>query len=105
VTTIFSEHQEHQRQKDFAQKALALKQASAERQRPHVLAGYISLAELAADLGRSTRTIHRYLALPNGLPHVLLGNRLLFDPERVRAWIAARERVRNPTRRGGRRRE
>lgn len=103
MTTIF---EEHRTQEELAEKALALKQARS--QQPGILAGYLTLAELAADLGRSTRTIHRYLALPNGMPHVLLGNRLLFDPERVRAWIAARERVRNPTRRaprGGRRRE
>lgn len=64
-----------------------------------ILSEYIEEAALAAEFDVSTRTIRRYRNLPNGLPHVRLGGRILYHVDAVRKWIKALER--HPNRRIG----
>jgi excisionase family DNA binding protein len=56
-----------------------------------ILEGYVDLGPLAAELGRTPRTIMRWTEKPNGLPFVRLGRRIMFKRESVRNWISARE--------------
>jgi phage terminase Nu1 subunit (DNA packaging protein) len=65
-----------------------------------LLAGYITRADLAAQLGITERTIQNYERLPDGLPFMTMGGKIkLYRIESVAAWIAAREKSRNPRRR------
>lgn len=64
----------------------------------HLLDGYLTRDELAQQLGVTTRTIARWMSLPDGLPFTRIGGRLLFRTTSVRAWIEAHERRPNPRR-------
>lgn len=61
-----------------------------------IFGDYVEKPELAAGFGRSTRTIDRWIDLPDGLPVVRIGNKQLFNIESVRKWLADREAQRNP---------
>ena len=61
-----------------------------------ILGDYVETPELAAVFNRSTRTIDRWVDLPDGLPVVRIGNKRLFNVESVRKWLADREAQRNP---------
>ena len=63
-----------------------------------LLDGYVNRRELAAELRCSERTIIRYEREPDGLPSTLLGGRVLYKLDNVRAWLERRERRPNPTR-------
>ena len=63
-----------------------------------LLEDYIDRLTLAEELGVNWRTIHRYENQPDGLPSLLIGGRRMYRLESVKAWLARRERQRNPTR-------
>ncbi|MBB4277253.1 transcriptional regulator [Rhizobium mongolense] len=63
-----------------------------------LLQGYLDREQLARELGCTTRTIHTYENLPDGLPSLMLGGKKLYRVEAVRQWIAGRERRPNPRR-------
>lgn len=63
-----------------------------------LLSDYLNREQLAAQIGVTPRTIHRWQNLPDGLPYTLLGGRVLFRISSVRAWIEAQERKPNPRR-------
>jgi excisionase family DNA binding protein len=69
-----------------------------------LLENYLSRDELARELGRSTRTITRMTFQVGGIPHIQLGNRVLYRRDSVLAWLVARETVPQPQRTRGRRR-
>ena len=52
-----------------------------------VLEGFITKEELAAQLGRSTRTIDRWHSRRIGPPRVTIGNLVLFEREGVMQWL------------------
>jgi hypothetical protein len=56
--------------------------------RTGVLAGFISEAELAAELGHTTRTLARWRALRIGPPFVLNGREVKYSVESARQWLA-----------------
>ena len=62
--------------------------------------GFVSRAELASPkhLRCSERTIIRYER--QGMPVIVLGHRRLYDPVRVRDWIAGLYRAPEPPKRG-----
>jgi phage terminase Nu1 subunit (DNA packaging protein) len=60
--------------------------------RPSVLEGLITRAELAAELGVTDRTVRTYEG--QGLPVIRRGMLRLYDPERVRAWLRGDKRPR-----------
>lgn len=66
-----------------------------------LLAGYMTRTELAAQLGITERTIANYENLPDGLPSLRIGKLKRYRIDSVAAWIASRERSRNPRRHAG----
>ena len=65
----------------------------------NLLAGFITRSELADQLGITQRTVSNYENLPDGLPSVRIGKLKRYRVDSVAAWIAAREKSRNPRRR------
>jgi phage terminase Nu1 subunit (DNA packaging protein) len=59
---------------------------------------YVSRDAIAKMFMVAPRTITRWSGLPDGLPHVALGNRTLYRLESVRQWLAGRERRPNQRR-------
>jgi hypothetical protein len=60
-----------------------------------LLSDYVDLGPFAAAVGRSPRTVRRWLDELNGLPHTRIGNRILIHIPTARAWIFSR--MRNPS--------
>ena len=50
----------------------------------------MSVAELAAILALSPRTLHRWRQAGKGPPHYLIGNRVWYRWREVQAWADAR---------------
>lgn len=70
----------------------------------NLLEGYTDKAGLAAEFGCSARKIERLMNEPDGLPHIRIGNKVLFRVENVRSWLSGRETQRATRRtRAGRR--
>lgn len=68
---------------------------------PSLLAGeYATPEQLAAELGISVRTLHRWHTARQGPPRVVLGRVIFYRRSSVLAWIESREE--NLTRRGRR---
>jgi Helix-turn-helix domain len=65
---------------------------------PSLLEGYVDEPEASRQLQKHPRTLKRYRDQQNGLPHVKVGNRVLYRVEAVRGWLLARERRPNPRR-------
>jgi hypothetical protein len=65
-----------------------------------LLEDYLPRAALAEQLDVCERTLARYEAEPDGLPVTVIGGRRLYRVDAVREWLTARERQRNPRRRG-----
>jgi hypothetical protein len=57
----------------------------------HVLAGYLTLAQLAKQIRRSERTLARWHLMRVGPPRVLVGNTPYYSVQSVREWLHARE--------------
>ena len=65
-----------------------------------LLAGYLTPAETAAELGVSVRTLERWHLLRVGPPRTELGKRVFYRRDAVAAWICEQERPNPPA--GGR---
>lgn len=65
---------------------------------PTILAGLIADDECARQLHCSTRTIDRYRAA--GMPTIVLGKKVLFDPAAVRDWVMSHQRRHDAPKRG-----
>jgi predicted DNA-binding transcriptional regulator AlpA len=65
---------------------------------------YLTTESLAAKLGKSPRTIARWIAVGTGPPRIRIGKLILFDVTKVQNWLEAFEvePVRVPLRRRGR---
>jgi helix-turn-helix protein len=61
-----------------------------------LLDGYVDEPEASRQLKKHPRTLKRYRDQADGLPHVKVGNRILYRVEAVRGWLLARERRPNP---------
>ncbi len=65
--------------------------------------GYLTTPDLAAELGRSTRTLDRWALTGDGPPRTRIGRKTLYRRDAVIAWLRSRETVPASTRckRGG----
>jgi len=59
--------------------------------KPPVLDGYITLQQLADELGIGIRTLARWRALGEGPPVTRLGRQLLYRRSSVEAWLTSLE--------------
>ncbi len=66
-------------------------EAQAELAGSALLSDYFTQEQLAAELGVSWRTIHRWHELRIGPPRTRLGKLLLYHKESVREWMRANE--------------
>jgi phage terminase Nu1 subunit (DNA packaging protein) len=64
-----------------------------------VLAKYLTRDQLAAELKVSPRTITRWTFEPDGIPHLPLGNRTLYDRAAVLNWLDAHAKQAQRTKR------
>jgi len=60
---------------------------------------YLNREQLAHELKVNPRTVMRWQNLPDGLPFVELGGRILYRRASVMEWIASKERFPNRRRR------
>ena len=58
----------------------------------HILDGFITREQLAAELGKSPRTIDRWEVRRIGPPRVIVGRTILYRVESVREWLQSCER-------------
>jgi|ERR1022692_4401359 hypothetical protein len=58
---------------------------------PNLFEGLLTLEQLAAALGKSTRTLLRWQTLRTGPPCIRLGKTPLFRAESVREWLSSME--------------
>lgn len=68
-----------------------------------LLTGWMTRAEVAAELKVSVSTLQRWECQRIGPPLVRLGNRVYYRVEAFREWLIGRERKAQPASRGGRR--
>jgi predicted DNA-binding transcriptional regulator AlpA len=59
-----------------------------------ILADYFTKQQLAAELGRTVRTLDRWLLRGDGPPKTPHGRDVLFRKEAVREWMRSREQKR-----------
>jgi excisionase family DNA binding protein len=57
----------------------------------HVLEGYLTRKECAAELGVADATLARWHTEGNAPPFVKIGKRILYRRAAVQAWLASRE--------------
>lgn len=65
----------------------------------NLLSEYLTRDQLAAELRVTPRTIIRWQAAADGLPHVQIGGRVLYRVASVKAWLESKERRPNQRRR------
>ncbi|GGE18339.1 hypothetical protein GCM10011390_41910 [Aureimonas endophytica] len=65
--------------------------APEEAVKPGLLHEYLTVTELARDLGVTVRTIHRWQAGADGIPATRIGARTLFQKASVAVWLAERQ--------------
>jgi hypothetical protein len=70
-----------------------------------LLAELVNVEKFARELKKHPRSIHRWMAAPNGLPFVKLGAERYIHMPSAREWILSRIRRPNPDRRSRRKRE
>ena len=58
----------------------------------HILDGFITREQLAAELGKSPRTVDRWEVRRIGPPRVIVGRTILYRVESVRLWLQSCER-------------
>jgi hypothetical protein len=63
-----------------------------------VLADYVSEDELAEQFKCCTATIRRYRRAVDGLPHVKIAGKVMFDRRDIAEWMERRKTRPNPTR-------
>jgi excisionase family DNA binding protein len=56
-----------------------------------ILSEFLTIEELAAELGRNKRTLDRWHALGNGPPQTRVGRKVLYRRSSVQKWLAAQE--------------
>jgi hypothetical protein len=64
-----------------------------------LLADFVGIEKFAKDVGRTTRTVLRWMD-DNGLPYSRLGSRRFIHMPSARQWLLDRIRQANPERRG-----
>lgn len=57
-----------------------------------LLSDYLSMTQLAAELGKSPRTLERWRAHGELPPHTLIGHTRVFRRSSVVAWLESREK-------------
>ncbi len=62
-----------------------------------LLDGYLARPALAREIGKSERTITRFMHEKDGLPFVRIGRTPYFRIASVRVWLDRRETQMNPT--------
>ena len=67
---------------------------------PRVTAGWLTLPDFAAELGKSERTARRWV--DRGLPVIRVGNASYIDPAAAREWFRAGMPAPKPAPRGRR---
>lgn len=70
---------------------------------PILLTGWMTRAEVAAQLKVSASTLQRWECQRIGPPLMRLGRRVYYRAEAFREWLIGRERKSEPSPRGGRR--
>jgi hypothetical protein len=69
------------------------------RLRSELLTCYLTLEEVAKQVGKHPRTILRWTKQPNGLPFTTMGKVKLTTSEWWNEWLVSRRKVPNPERR------
>jgi hypothetical protein len=64
------------------------------------LGDYVRLTEFANMVGKTRRTLSRWINQPDGLPYLRLGREIHVPLAHARDWLASRIRRPNPRRRG-----
>ena len=59
-----------------------------------LLADYLTIAELAGELGVTVRTVRNWEARGGAPPRVKIGRRVLYHRQGVRHWLAERQHTR-----------
>ena len=57
-----------------------------------ILAEFMTIEDLAAELGRNKRTLDRWDVLGMGPPRTFVGRKILYRRTSVQKWLAAQER-------------
>jgi hypothetical protein len=65
----------------------------------NILEGYVEESRFASDNGICLRTSARYRSLPDGLPFLPWGGKILIPIEVAKEWLRSRVKRRNATRR------
>ncbi len=66
---------------------------------PDFLDGCVPARQFASSLGKTYRTLHNWMAAPDGLPYLQLGRDRYIHIETARQWLFSRRtRRRNPPR-------
>ncbi|MCH9051145.1 MAG: transcriptional regulator [Proteobacteria bacterium] len=65
--------------------------AATPTQQEHVLTGYLTRAELAAQLGKSERTLDRWHSLRVGPPRAKVGRSPVYRIKAVQRWLVQQE--------------
>jgi predicted DNA-binding transcriptional regulator AlpA len=81
--------QEELAEKALAQRMMLLNGAPA----APLLAAYLSLEQAAAELGVTTKTLHRWSQAKTGPPRIRLGQRLYYSRASVLGWLEQKERT------------
>jgi hypothetical protein len=58
---------------------------------PPLFLQFLTKEELAAELGRNTRTLDRWSALGTGPPRTRVGRHVLYRRASVQSWLIAQE--------------
>ena len=56
-----------------------------------ILSEFMTIEELAAELGRNKRTLDRWDALGTGPPRTRVGRKVLYRRSSVQRWLVAQE--------------
>jgi hypothetical protein len=64
-----------------------------------VLDDFVEEQQLAREFGCCTATVRRYRRGVDGLPHVKIAGKVMFDRRDIAEWIERRKVRKNPTRR------
>ena len=59
--------------------------------RTPILTDYLTIKDLAAELGVTRRTLNRWNQLREGPPITMIGGRIFYRREAVREWLLSRE--------------
>lgn len=74
----------------FSDKSRDSGESKRNHEKKSVLAGYLTRAELALDLGLNVRTLERWAHLRSGPKRTLVGNRVYYHRRAVEHWLESR---------------